>query len=60
MESIIAFFIILAAQVYPVNFRPVRMSADETNQSWEEATNRSEFVTFNHRGKLIGKRLNKK
>lgn len=34
-------------------FRPIRISSDWENKKWDNVGNRTSFITFNHRGKLL-------
>jgi hypothetical protein len=59
LEAGLAFIVILAAQIYPLKFSPVRITANQANKSWEETINTSDFVTFNHRGSKLNKKISK-
>jgi hypothetical protein len=59
METIIAFVLIVYGQISTLAFYPILVSADKVTKSWDEVMNRSEFATFNHRGRNLFSRLEK-
>jgi hypothetical protein len=59
IETLIAFVLIVYGQVSTLSFYPILVSADKVTRSWDEVMNRSEFATFNHRGRNLFNRKEK-
>eukprot|EP01038_Epipyxis_sp_PR26KG_P009817 gene9817-13210_t len=54
IESAIAFFLILIAQLLPLRLKPITISAKVRAKSFPEVLNPgTDFMTFDHRGPVI-------
>lgn len=57
IEVIFSFGLVLIGQLLPLKLSPVQFSPDILSKTFEEATGRPEFNTYNHRGLLLQQRL---
>ena len=57
IEVVFSFLVVLAAQIWPLEFTPIRISADsKMSKSWAEVTSRADFNTYTHQGSKFFKR----
>lgn len=57
VEVVVGFLLVLVGQLLALRLKPVRIAANIPAVSFEETWSDSDFITFNHRGQSIQKRI---
>ena len=57
LECCISFALIMFGQIWPIKVLPVRFGKTTNLRRWDESIGAGDFKGFNHRGRLLAKRM---